>query len=495
MPDTPRATVVVVGGGISGLSAAWAVLQQRPGTRVVVLEASPSVGGKLALLSVGGVSVDAGAEALLARRPEAVDLAHEVGLGDDLVTPSTITAGVWSRGRVAPLPRGSLMGIPAHSQDAVGVLTAGEAAAIDVEPDLAAQPLHADVDVASYVASRVGRPVVDRLVEPLLGGVYAGHADRLSLQATVPAVWAAATRGTSLVETARSAAPPTAGDGVPVPVFAGIRGGVGRLPEAVRAAVERAGGQVRTGVTVRRLARRPSQWPGAGVSWELGVGSRADEELVSADAVILAVPARPAARLLGGVVPLAAADLASVESASMALVVAVLPDAAGLVPTGSSGFLVPPVDGRVVKAATYSSAKWGWLAQAAGRDLVVRLSIGRLGEEALLQRPDDELVALALADLASALGAALPHPVDRAVVRWGGGLPQYSVGHVDRMAGLRAAVAQVPGLAVAGAYLDGLGVPACIASARLAAGEVLADLAHSRHLGAGSGAVGPTMGA
>ena len=160
----------------------------------------------------------------------------------------------------------------------------------------------------------------------------------------------------------------------------------------------------------------------------------------------------------------------------MALVTAVLPEGAALVDPASSGFLVPPVDGRTIKAVTYSSTKWGWLGERAGADLVIRLSVGRQGEEVVLQRPDDELAALALTELSLALGAPVPRPTDATVVRWGGALPQYAVGHVDLVATVRAAVAAVPGLAICGAYLDGVGVPACIASGRRAAAELLARL-------------------
>jgi oxygen-dependent protoporphyrinogen oxidase len=161
----------------------------------------------------------------------------------------------------------------------------------------------------------------------------------------------------------------------------------------------------------------------------------------------------------------------------MALVTAVLPGAGGLVAAAGSGFLVPPVEGHLVKAVTYSSAKWGWLGELAGDDLVVRLSIGRQGEEADLQRTDEDLTSAALVELGAALGAALPAPTASAVVRWGGGLPQYAVGHVSLVDSVRRDLAAVPGLAVCGAYLDGLGVPACIAAARSAAAQVLADLA------------------
>ena len=382
------------------------------------------------------------------------------------------------------------MGIPAFGSDAVGVLTEAEAARVDAEPGEPAAPVEDDIDVASYVAGRVGPAVVDRLVEPLLGGVYAGHADRLSLRATVPAVWAAAHAGTSLVAAARAQVGPAASEGtVPAPVFAGLAGGVGRLPLEVGAALTRAGVQVRTGVTVRELRRLPPAATRAAPRSGLGAGGEAappggsscsarapTSSCCEVDAVVLAVPARPASRLLAGVSGPAAALLGGVEAASMALVVAILPGARSLVSDAGSGFLVPPVEERLVKAVTYSSAKWRWLADQAGPDLVVRLSVGRQGDETMLQRPDDELAGMAISELTEALGAPLPTPTETTVVRWGGGLPQYAVGHVSMVESLRSALSSVPGLSLCGAYLDGLGVPACIAAARRAAAEVMADL-------------------
>ncbi len=372
MPDAVPLTVVVVGAGISGLAAAWELRTQRPDLRVLVLEGAAEIGGKLALVEVGGHTVDAGAEALLARRPEAVELALAVGLGEDLETPRTISAALWTRGHLAPMPSGTLMGIPAHGADAAGVLTDEEAARVDAEPSRPAHRLEHDVDVASYVAGRVGPAVVQRLVEPLLGGVYAGHASRLSLQATLPAAWEAARSGQSLVTAARTLAE-RARSGRPAgPVFTGVRGGVGRLPLAVAQALTGAGVEVRTGVRVRGLRRANDPRGG----WQLVTGSTADERVIDADAVVLAVPVTAAARLLAGVAPTAAARLAEVETASMALVTAVIPGASALPGSDRSGFLVPPVEGRLVKAVTYSSVKWPWLRRR-GRGRPGRTALGR----------------------------------------------------------------------------------------------------------------------
>jgi oxygen-dependent protoporphyrinogen oxidase len=459
-----RPRVVVVGGGISGLAAAWRLCRTSPGLDVIVLEGSGQVGGKLRLGAVGGVTVDVGAESVLARRPEAVALITEVGLGADLVHPVASSASVLARGVLHRLPAGTVMGVPAGPAalpGLAGLLTDPEVARVAAEPGIEAPAVPDDIDVASWVAGRMGRAVVDRLVEPLLGGVYAGHADQLSLQATVPLLWQRAHQGGAvLVDGPAPAVSQAAG-----PVFAGVRGGVARLAVRLGEQLAAAGVRVLTGTTVRGLRRTPT-------GWRLETGPASAAEFLDADAVILAVPPAPAARLLGAEIPFAAAQLAGIETASVAVVTAALP-AGQLDGLTGSGLLIPPVEGRLIKAATFSSVKWDWVSGV--RDpLVVRLSVGRAGEEATLQRPDDELAALAVEDLAGVLGRPL-RPIDTGVVRWGGGLPQYAVGHLARIERLRAAVAAAGGLAICGAALDGVGVAACVAAADRAVAELLAD--------------------
>ena len=210
---------------------------------------------------------------------------------------------------------------------------------------------------------------------------------------------------------------------------------------------------------------------------ELTVGPTRAPERLAADAVILAVPARPAGRLLAGVpgAAAAAAALGEIDYASMAVVTLAYPRGAFGRPLEGSGYLVPAVDGRAVKAVTFSTVKWPHLRSAHPDLEIVRCSVGRAGEEALLQRDDAGLAGLAAADLAAATGVR-GAPAAMRVSRWGGGLPQYAVGHLQRIARIRGAVAALPGLAVCGAAYDGIGIPACIASARLAADQVLAYL-------------------
>jgi protoporphyrinogen/coproporphyrinogen III oxidase len=468
--------VVIVGGGISGLAAAFFLRGQ--GLAVTVLEGSPRLGGKLAVSEVAGMAVDEGAEALLVRRAEGTDLIGAVGLAGQLRPAGTTAAGIWTRGHLRPLLKRHLMGVPADLDELErsGILSpAGMARARD---DLRLPPTarDADVPVASYVGARFGPELVDRLVDPLLGGVYAGRSEELSYEATLAGLAQASRQHRSLAAAAASLLPgPGARPGPPV--FTTLSGGLGTLPPAVAAA---SGAAVRTGAMTRVLARKvkgDSEEGVGGGGWRLTVGSAHAPEWLDADAVILAVPARSASRLLADVPEAApaAAALGEISYASMAIVtLAYRRGAFGRRPEGS-GYLVPAVDGRPVKAVTFSTVKWPHLAAGeAGLD-IVRCSVGRAGEEALLQRDDAELARLAAADLAAATGVR-GAPAAVRVSRWGGGLPQYAVGHLDRVARIRAAAAALPGLAVCGAAYDGIGIPACIASARLAADQVLAQL-------------------
>lgn len=456
-----RRRVAVVGAGIAGLAAARALVTSPSPPHVVVLEASGEVGGKLRLGEIAGHQVDLGAESILNRRPEGVDLAREVGLAEDLVHPETIEARVWSRGELRTMPR-SIMGVPADLEHLDGLVSPAGVRAAQRDLQDAARWDGSDLSVGELVAGRFGAEVLDRLVEPLLGGVYAGHARELSLLATMPQV-AELLDGRAPLSRGVAEALARRPDDLP-PVFAGVDGGVGRLPSAVLGATPDL--ELRTGVTVRELARTSAG------TWRLVCGSAAEPEVVEADAVVLAVPAAPAARLLAEASPPAAAELARWEYASVAVVSLAFPREA-VPPVSGSGFLVPPVERRLVKAATFSWRKWGWVARAAPELAMLRVSVGRHRQEQELQRSDDELVAAACADLADLVGVASP-PVDAVVTRWGGGLPQYAVGHLDRVQRVREAVAAVPGLAVCGAAYDGVGIPACIASGHRAAEAVSA---------------------
>jgi protoporphyrinogen/coproporphyrinogen III oxidase len=474
--------VVIVGGGISGLAAAFFLRDEA--VRVTVLEGSPRLGGKLSVSEIGGIAVDEGAEALLVTRPEGIALIAEAGLSDQRTVPGPTSSAIWTLGALRPLPRRQFMGVPSDMTELAksGVLSGEGVARASQDLELPPTDREGDVAVAKYVGARLGEEVVDRLVDPLLGGVYAGRSAELSFDATLPALAAASRKHRSLAEAARSLLPPSA-SAVQAPgtraggsVFTTLVGGLGMLPAYLAKA---SGAEVRTAAMARELAP-------AGSGWRLTIGSAAAPEQFDADAVILAVPARPAGRLFADVPGVSAAVTAfgEISYASMAIVTLAYPRSAfpgpGLAALGWSGYLVPAVDGRAVKATTFSTVKWPHLAgtTAPGSEPleIVRCSVGRIGEEALLQRADDELAALAAAELAEATGVR-GAPAATRVTRWGGALPQYTVGHLDRVATIRATVAAQSGLAVCGAAYDGVGIPACVATARTAASQVMAFLA------------------
>ena len=472
---------MIVGGGISGLAAAYFLRDS--GARVTVLEGSPRLGGKLSASEVAGVMLDEGAEALLARRPEGTDLIAAMGLTGRLRPAATTASAIWTRGELRRLPRRQFMGVPGDIDELAASGVVSERGVDRARHDTPL-PHEGDVSVAGYVGGRMGGEVVDRLVDPLLGGVYAGRSDELSFEATLAPLAAAAGKYPALTDAVAALLPPAsassasassapagspaagspAAGGAPgkptpangaKPVFVSLANGLGSLPAVLAKA---SGAEIRTGTMARELSRTAD-------GWRLTVGSAHDPEIIDADAVILTVPARPASRLLSGISGPAATGLGEIPYASMAIITLAYPRAAaGAALGGRSGYLVPAVDGRAVKAATFSTTKWPHLG---GDYALVRCSVGRFGDEALLQREDAELAALSHAELAAATGIAVT-PVDSRVTRWGGALPQYNVGHLDRIARIRAAVAEQPGLAVAGAAYDGVGIPACVATARMA---------------------------
>ncbi|WP_328864944.1 protoporphyrinogen oxidase [Streptomyces sp. NBC_00304] len=463
--DRATGHVVVIGGGIAGLAAAQRLLGT--GLRVTLLEATDRLGGKLRTGEVAGVQVDLGAESMLARRPEAVGLARAVGLADRLQPPATATASLWTRDALRPMPKGHVMGVPGDPAALGEVLSPEGLARIAQERDLTPTEVGDDVAVGAYVADRLGREVVDRLVEPLLGGVYAGDAYRISMRAAVPQLFEIARRGGSLLDGVTRIQEQAAARQRTGPVFQGIAGGIGTLPDAVAAAVRAGGGEILTETPVLGLTRTASGWD-----------VRTDSRVIPADGIVLAAPAWSASTLLAAESPAASAELAGVEYASMALVTMAFRrsdvTAAGTL-DGRSGFLVPPVEGRTIKAATFSTRKWQWVDDASPDLFLLRTSVGRYGEEDHLHREDAEIVDVSLSDLAAATGLAA-RPVATEVTRWIGGLPQYPVGHLGRVARIREEVAKLPALRVCGAVYDGVGIPACIASAHRAADEITEEI-------------------
>lgn len=465
-------TTLVIGGGITGLSAARriAIARSSPDERVIVCDAASRFGGKLHRVDLtdDGFGVDVGAESMLARRPEGLELITELGLDDQLVHPTPARPQAFVGGEVKALPPTN-MGVPIDLDALAGYLSEDGVRRARQEVDLPGRALAGDVAIGAYVGERFGDEVVDRLLEPMLGGVYAGQARRLSFEAVHPTLYAAARSGGSLLAAAQEVAArakrsnDSGTTAVAPPVFAGLRGGVSRLVSALIDDLGKLGVELRPSATVREIRR-------ADGGYQVITGPVPQPEMIMADRIVITSPAAPAARLLAGLSPDAAGLLADIPYASTAVITFVLADAS----MEGSGLLVPPGELPTIKAFTYSHRKWQWIADRAEQAFgpgtaVVRASVGRFGEEHLLQVDDRQLIERTLGEARRVPGWESARMLEARVQRWGGGLPQYPVGHRQRVAAIKDAVSELPGVEVAGAYLDGVGLPACLASARRAA--------------------------
>jgi protoporphyrinogen/coproporphyrinogen III oxidase len=512
--------VAVVGGGISGLAAAHRLrVLLGPTAVITLLEQRDRLGGVLRTVDLAGVPFDVGAEAFLVRRPEVPALLRELGLEGELVHPGNAAPTVRAGGATVPLPTGTLLGVPTSVARLDAALSPSAVAAAVAERE---RPLRwetgGDVVLGGLLRERFGDELADRLADPLLGGVYAGRVDALGLRATLPALAAALDAGAPSLTAAAdraTAAPPasrqesareSAGIGARVgrnwptsvesgygdtpgperadapgarespvpagrvsrsgtpPIFGALRGGYATLVDALAVA---AAADVLLSTAVRSLVRRTH-------GWRLLLGP--EQGHLDVDAVVLAVPAPAVARLLADVAPSAARAAGEVDLASSVVVALAYQEIDAATLPSTSGVLVAADEPFSIKAATHSARKWSHLAPEATDGLVrLRSSLGRFGEAATLRVDDAELVGRVRADLA-ALAGITAAPVAVHVQRWGGGLPQYAVGHVERIGALEDAVARVAGLAVVGAALHGVGVPACVATARAAGERIAAQL-------------------
>ncbi|MGA9872837.1 MAG: protoporphyrinogen oxidase [Rhodococcus sp. (in: high G+C Gram-positive bacteria)] len=439
----------VVGGGISGLAAAYRLRTTLgPDADITIVEASDRLGGAVRTVELAGGPLDIGAEAFIGRRPEVPALMAELGIADQLVHPAGRRPLIYADGALHPMPAGTLMGIPADAASMAGLVDDATLDSIAREP---ATPLQwdkaTDVSVAELVGARFGEQVLHRSVDPLLGGVYSGLSDSIGVRAGLPTLAAALDDGAPSLSAAVERALPTPSAG---PVFGALRDGYGVLVDALIAG---ANARITMGTTVTSICGERRGW-------------RVDP-IGHVDIVVLAVPAPALAHILSDAVPDASAAAAEIRLASSVVVAMALPVGTEL--PDNSGVLVATDAGLDVKAFTLSSRKWDHLADRSVP--LLRASLGRFGDDAHLSASDEDLVELAVGDLRTATGIDAA-PTASIVQRWPGGLPQYAPGHLDRVAEILSAVAQVPGVAVAGAWGGGVGVPACVASATRAAAAV-----------------------
>ena len=453
--------VVIVGAGIAGLAAAHELLGAPDAPQVTILEASERAGGRIRSLPFAGVELDVGPDALLTRAPGAVDLCRELGLGDDLVPASDAAAFIWSRGALRPLPAGLLAGLPAGPGELVrsrilsptGFLRAG------MDFVLPGDAPEGDEAIGALVRRRLGGQVLERLIDPLLGGINAGHCDELSVAAGAPHLGAAARANRSLIRGLRETVPAPPPGAKRPPMFLSLRGGLERIVTTLTGELADAELRLRTPVAAIERGER-------GTVVVLASGER-----IEADGVVLAAPAGPAADVVRSAAPAAADELDGIRTASVALVALAYPREATSIPPGT-GFLVARDEQLDITACTWATSKWPHLAESATH-AIFKCSFGRAGEDAVVDLPDEQLVARARNAMARTMGLDTP-PADTLVVRHRDAFPQYAVGHLDRVARIEDELAAaLPGLAVAGNAYRGVGVPSCITSGRAAAQRLL----------------------
>lgn len=451
MTPASRREYCVVGGGISGLVAAYRLrVAAGPDASITVLDPADRLGGVLRTERISGQPLDVGAEAFVARRPEVPALLAELGLSGKQISTSGARPLIYSEGRLHPLPKDTVNGIPSRPSALSGLV---DDATIRWMLDEPRRPFTwhpgADPSVADLVGDRFGEQVVVRSVDPLLSGVYAGSAATIGIRAAAPTVAAALDRGArSLTEAVVAALPPP----LTGSVFGAIDGGYTVLVDEL---VRRSGLRWAQ-VAVRGVQRAPRGWElvdDEGTRW-------------SADAVVLAVPAPRLPALVADLAPRSAAAARKIPVASAAVVALALPGGTPL--PEQSGVLVAGRGRLHTKAVTLSSRKWG----RRGSVEMVRLSFGRFGDDVARSVGDEDLLSWSGEDLETLFGISV-EPVDHRVTRWIDAMPQYGPGHADVVAELRAGLPA--GLAVAGAYLDGIGVPACVAAATRAAAAVVVD--------------------
>jgi oxygen-dependent protoporphyrinogen oxidase len=454
--------VAIVGGGISGLAAANRLRELDLGLTVAVLEAGPRAGGVLGTIRRDGFLVEGSADSFITNVPHGIDLCRRLGLGDRLIStdPNHRRSFVVRRGKLEPIPDGLVVMAPSK----IGPMVRTRILSVPGKLRLALERVlprgdGSDESLASFARRRFGREAYDRLIQPLVGGMYTGDPERLSVKAAMPRFLDMEQQHGSLIKAMRAAGkaggPKTEGSGARYGLFAGLEGGMSELVEALAARAN-----VRTDAKVERLERD-------GDGWRLTVGG----EPLSARSVVIAAPPKAAAGLLREIDAETAGLIDGISSTSSAIVSLGYRRDQIAHPLDGFGFVVPFVEERKILSGSFSSVKFA--GRAPEGSVLIRVFMGGAKRPELVDADDAELVRVASSELASLLG--IRGEPDLAVVsRWRGAMPQYEVGHLDRIATVTARVAAIPGLEVAGNWMGGVGVPACIKSAEDAAARVAA---------------------
>ncbi|MHB8900678.1 MAG: protoporphyrinogen oxidase [Thermoguttaceae bacterium] len=469
---SPR-NIAVVGAGISGLAAAHRITELDPACRVRLFERQPRVGGVLATVHEDGYQVELSADNFITTQPWALELLGRLGLKDQLVqtNPSCRRTFVMWKKRLHPLPDGFLMMAPTKMWpmavtpvlSPLGKMRAG------LEYLLPPSRSDADESMAAFVRRRLGREVFERLVEPLVSGVYAADMEKLSLLATLPRFREMEREHGSLIRAMRrqmklqrAAGKHVDQSGARYSMFVTLENGLSSMIDALAARLPE--GAIRPATAVQSIANVDGVW-------QVSPAGGAPERF---DAVILATPSHVAAALLAPIDAALARDLATIEHEGTAIVTKAFNDAQVKHPMNGAGFVVPGVEGSPILAGSFSSRKY--LHRAPEGKTLIRAFVGGARAPQMADMPDEKLVPLVLAELREVLGIS-GDPIYQVTAHWPGTMPQYHVGHLDLVARINARCRDIPGLALAGNAYDGVGIPTCIHSGELAAQRLLAPAA------------------
>ncbi|HEX5645866.1 MAG TPA: protoporphyrinogen oxidase [Nitrospira sp.] len=473
--NRPR-TVVIVGGGISGLATAFALQEQAAAKglplQCTVLESDSSWGGKIVTHRIGDLVTEAGPDSFLSQKHAGLELCTKLGLTDQLINTNETgkRAFVLHGGRLHELPEGLVSFVPKQLGPFLrsGLLSWAGLARMGLDVLIPRGPSDGDESLASFFRRRFGTEAFERVLEPLMAGIYAGDAEQMSLKATFPRFFELEQRHGSIIRgmtAEKKQAPPISPSGPKRTMFVSLKNGLSDLVTALRVRLEQQGVECRLGCRVDALrvrSHQPGRW-----MYDLILNER---PAVSTESLVLATPAYVSADLLRPLTPIAGGLLERIPYASTATVAMAYPAELVAGAVEGFGFVVPRIEGRDLIAATWTSLKWPHRAPAG--QVLIRCYVGGVGREAVLQLDDAKLVATVRAEL-SALCGIKAEPSYVEVNRWWKAMPQYTLGHLNRLEQLDAALSRYPGLALTGAGYRGVGIPDCIRDGALAADSIV----------------------
>ena len=446
--------VVIVGGGISGLSAAYAL--DNTDHEILLLESSNRLGGKILTTEVAGSYIDAGPDAFLTRDPEMRELCDSLGLSEELVAPAAQSAKIWVNGSMHALPKRNFLGVPLDLDELENLSIISSEGIAEARSDLHRLGNEPDEEetAGSLIRRRLGNEVMNNLVGPLLGGINAGDADALSLESGFPYLFQASRGDPSLIRSIRSFLEKQNRD-PSEPVFLTHPDGMQRVVDTLATKIS---ADVKYNEKVTGIRQSGNSWI---------VESNEEHET---DVIILCTPAFVTSDLISKTCPETSQLLSEIRYASMAFVTFAFP--AEFVPAfDGSGFLVGKDEGTLMTACSWTSSKWGHFSN--GNTIFIRVSVGRFNNGQALQLKDDDLVKQLRKELEALTGINVEPSATR-VTRWPKSFPQYEIGHKDRVQKIRSGVLnEAPGVLLAGAAFNGLGLSACIRDGTTQAQEAL----------------------